>query len=116
MKLYLDEDISPKIAEKLREEGFDVISTHEVSNRELRDEEQLTYATSQKRFLVTYNRNDFLSLANLWYQNRISFYKILIILERRYPRSDFGAQIAALKKYLKTYAANQNIENCVNFV
>jgi len=61
VKLYLDEDMSSRVAQALRSKGFDVISSHEVGNDGLSDEEQLRYATKEGRHLVTYNAKDFLA-------------------------------------------------------
>jgi predicted nuclease of predicted toxin-antitoxin system len=77
VKLYLDEDMSSRVAQALRSKGFDVVSSHEVGNDGLSDEEQLHYATKEGRHLVTYNAKDFLALANQWYQRGRRFPKIL---------------------------------------
>jgi len=41
MKFYLDEDISPKISEMLRESRIDAVSTHEVGMNQAMDNEQI---------------------------------------------------------------------------
>jgi len=64
IKLYLDEDMSSRVAQALRSKGFDVLSSHEVGNDGLSDEEELRIATKEGRHLVTYNAKDFLALAN----------------------------------------------------
>ncbi len=53
MKYYLDEDISPKIAEILRKQNVDCISVHEVSMLQASDLEQLMMAAKKKRCLST---------------------------------------------------------------
>ena len=63
MKFYLDEYLSPKIAEGLRSKGIDVVSAHEAGNIQLSDPEQLSYATHERRCLVTRNARHFLLLA-----------------------------------------------------
>lgn len=40
MKFYLDEDISPKIAEVLRKHGVDVVSAHDIGMKGASDEDQ----------------------------------------------------------------------------
>ena len=42
--LYLDADISKKLAKQLRARGMDAISAHEVGNAELDDRAQMEYA------------------------------------------------------------------------
>jgi len=84
-KLYLDEDMRSRVAQALQDKGFDVLSSHEVGNDGLSDEEQLHYAAQEGRYLVTYNAKDFLALANPWYQQGRRFPKILILREKRSP-------------------------------
>ena len=55
VRLYLDEDMSSRVAQALRGKGFDVLRSHEVGNEGLSDEEQLCYAAQEGRHLVTYN-------------------------------------------------------------
>ena len=58
-KLYLNEHLSPRLAEQLRQHGFDVASTSEAGKGETDDDEQLAYAASEQRALVTFNHKDF---------------------------------------------------------
>jgi hypothetical protein len=62
VKLHLDEDISPVIAEILRRRGLDVSSAHEVGTTQLPDAQQLHHATQAERVLVTRNLRDFVVL------------------------------------------------------
>lgn len=64
MTFYLDENLSPRIAEMLRARGLDVVSAHEVAgNTQLDDRSQLLYATGARRGLVTCDVEDFAELA-----------------------------------------------------
>ena len=58
-KLYLNEHLSPRLAEQLRQHGFDVTATLEAKRGEADDDEQLAYAASEQRALVTFNHKDF---------------------------------------------------------
>ena len=62
MRLYLDEDINPKIAEILQRSGCNAVSTQGAGNRGADDEAQLVYASRIDAALVTRNRNDFIAL------------------------------------------------------
>lgn len=58
-KLHLNEHLSPRLAEQLREYGFDVTSTVELGMVEADDDEQLAYAAQEQRAIVTFNHKDF---------------------------------------------------------
>ena len=64
MKVYLDEDLSPAIADILRRKGLDATSTHEAGTVQLDDRAQLAYATREGRTIVTANVVDFIELAH----------------------------------------------------
>ena len=64
MKFYLDEDLAPKIAERLRKMGLDAVSALEVGNAQLSDRDQLRFAAEQGRCLVTRNARHFVLLAH----------------------------------------------------
>lgn len=66
VKLYLDEDVRPLLARVLRDRGIDCLSTHEAGNLERTDAEQLAFASSQGRTLVTFNVKDFVPLARVY--------------------------------------------------
>jgi len=63
VKFYLDEDLSPKIAERLRKKGVDAVSAIETGNLQISDREQLACAAREGRSLVTRNIRHFIVLA-----------------------------------------------------
>ena len=70
MKLYLDEDISPKVSVILRKKGMDAVSAHETGMLEASDEDQFSYAAAEGRAMVTRNRDDFITLT-------VQFFEVL---------------------------------------
>lgn len=58
-RLHLSEHLSPRLAAQLRTYGFDVTSTLELGMVEADDDEQLAYAASNQRAIVTFNHKDF---------------------------------------------------------
>ena len=64
IKLYLDEDVPYAFAQALSNRGVDVITTQQVGNDSLSDEEQLDYASKVSRTIFTHNKKDFLILNN----------------------------------------------------
>lgn len=77
MKLYLDENIAPALASVLRGRGYDVVSAHEVGMRGKKDEEQLEYAISQGRVLMTFNAKHFAPLAEKYFREGREHYGIV---------------------------------------
>jgi Domain of unknown function (DUF5615) len=67
VRFLLDEDLNPAVAEIGRGLGLDVVSVHEIDRRGFSDEEQLRFAITQHRTLVTRNRDDFLRLTRSFY-------------------------------------------------
>ena len=58
-KLHLNEHLSPRLAEQLRQYGFDVTSTVEQDLVAADDDEQLAFAATHQRAIVTFNHKDF---------------------------------------------------------
>lgn len=63
MKVYLDENLSPRVAARLRAAGLDVVSAYEVGNTQLDDRAQLRYAAGEGRAIATCDVVDFVELA-----------------------------------------------------
>ncbi|NER93715.1 MAG: hypothetical protein F6J86_07715 [Symploca sp. SIO1B1] len=57
--LYTDEDMSALVARLLRSRGLDVTTVPEQANLGKTDSEQLEFATSVGRCILTHNRVDF---------------------------------------------------------
>ena len=59
LKLYLDEDVHTFIAHALRLRGWDVLTTQEARRRGVDDLDQVNFATSRGRAILSYNIRDF---------------------------------------------------------
>ena len=102
MKLYLDEDISPKVAEILRKKRVDAISAHEIGMLESSDAQQLSFAATEGRALVTRNRDDFITLTVQFFE-ALKPHKGLIIVPYTVPGSEFSKLASLLIKYSKDH-------------
>ncbi len=63
IKLYLDEDVDPLLAQVLKDRGIDCLSTQEAHNLGWSDSDQLDFASRQGRAILTFNVKDFVRLA-----------------------------------------------------
>ena len=53
--LYLNHDVHKVAAKVLRAEGYDVVATGESGKENASDEDQVRYAATQQRALVSFN-------------------------------------------------------------
>ena len=81
--LYFDEDVSVGIVENLRTRGFDVLSAREADALGRTDDEQMLYAVSQRRAVVTHNRVDFEKQHVKFLESGMSHYGVIIVKRRR---------------------------------
>lgn len=102
VELYLDEDVSVLIAELLRARGFTVQTTQAAGRKEADDDEQLAYAVSGRRALLTHNRGDFARLAQEYFADGRKHYGIIIAV-RHPPR----AVVARLMTILNQTTADE---------
>ncbi|MFH1075886.1 MAG: DUF5615 family PIN-like protein [Pseudomonadota bacterium] len=99
MKYYLDEDLSPKIAELLRKQQVDCTSAHEVGMEQCSDFGQLEFAARNKRCMVTRNRNDFIHLTIQFFNDHLLHFGLLIV-----PYTIPGDRFSLIAKALIKYA------------
>ncbi len=77
VKLYLNENLSWRVARSLRGYGYDVVSSHEINMNTESDESQFELAVSQGRAIVTNNFGDFSDLHNLCVNEDKNHYGII---------------------------------------
>ena len=80
-KLHLNEHLSPRLAAQLRTYGFDVTSTLEMNMVEANDDEQLAYAASSRRAIVTFNHKDFAVRHNRYMEAGKEHWGIILSIE-----------------------------------
>ncbi|MBI3914439.1 MAG: DUF5615 family PIN-like protein [Chloroflexi bacterium] len=76
------------IAEALRQRGYDALGAAEAGMLERPDSEQLEYAASVGRAILTYNSHDYALLAGKWFEEgRVHSG---IILSQQFSKREFG--------------------------
>jgi hypothetical protein len=83
--LYLDEDVNVLIADLVRARGFRVMTTQVAGQVGTTDENQLAFATSQGKAILTHNRVDFEALAQRYFEEKKAHSGIIIAV-RRHPK------------------------------
>lgn len=74
VELYLDEDVDVLVADLLRRHGFPATTALEEAQLHRADHEQMAYAVTQQKTLVTHNRADFETLALSYFaEGRVHF-------------------------------------------
>jgi hypothetical protein len=102
VKLLLDEQISGKVAERLRQRGHDVTAaTDDPSLRSLKDPQLFEVAQEQGRALVTYNRVDFEPIIRKHAQVNREHHGLVIVHPVRFPSREFSRMAAAMEGLLE---------------
>jgi len=101
VKLLLDEQISGKVAERLRDRGHDVTAaTDDPSLRGLSDPDLFEVAQQQGRASVTYNRVDFEPIIREYAQTNREHHGLVIVHPTRLPSWEFARLAIAIEEIL----------------
>lgn len=82
IELYLDEDVDVMVADLLQARGFEALTAQQADQLGKKDEQQLAYAVSLHRALLTHNRPHFEALAQQYFQAGQTHYGIFIAVRR----------------------------------
>ena len=116
MRLFLNEQISPVVSSRLREQGLDVVSPSDVRTRGASDAAQFEWAAINGRAVVTYNIPDFRPLADQYLARGRDHWGLIFVSERTIPQPDIGALIRALEAALRAYPADDALRNQMVFL
>jgi predicted nuclease of predicted toxin-antitoxin system len=81
--LYFDEDVSVGIVENLQTRGFDVLSARDAGALGKADDEQMLYAVSERRAVVTHNRADFEKQHVKFLESGMNHYGVIAVKRRK---------------------------------
>ena len=96
MRYYLDADLDPDSAVAARARGIDIVSAYECGASALTDEAQLARAASERRCIVTFNRDDFQVVTRMAYDKNAPHCGVLIVIPQwRYSRHGVIAKALA---------------------
>lgn len=100
--LYTDEDVYGQVAGQIRARGYDALSTFEANNQGLGDAEQLEFAISQGRTILTHNTADFESLHQQYIKNNNEHFGIVVS-----PQSGIGEIVRKVLRMLDQVDAEE---------
>jgi predicted nuclease of predicted toxin-antitoxin system len=101
-KLHLNENLSPRFAEQLRRQGFDVTSTQEAEMLAASDEEQLAHACAEQRAILTFNVGDFVALHHQYIASGKEHWGIVLS-----SREAIGVLLQRILRLLNSVAAEE---------
>lgn len=101
MRLLLDEQISGKVAVRLREKNFDVLATSdEPALRGLSDPDLFEAAQAEGRAVATYSRDDFEAVVRRHAELGREHEGLILIHPVRFPGQGFGTLVKAFARLL----------------
>ncbi len=109
--LYFDEDVDARLAEALRQRGYDVETTREVGLLGVSDQQQLIYAVSQNRALVTHNIKHFPGIHTAWLEKGQKHWGIIILT----GQPEVGVWLRRMKNLLNHFS-KEELRNCLLFL
>ena len=100
--LYIDADVSSELARQLRKRNYDAISATESGRQHLTDREQLDYAISEKRAVLTFNNRHFEPLYEEYWNANKEHYGIIV--SEQIP---LGEMLRRMLKLLDSVSADE---------
>lgn len=98
IELYLDEDVHVMVADILQGRGFVATIARDEKQLAVSDEEQLAYAVSQQKALLTHNRYDFEVLAREYASAGKMHYGIILAV--RYPPYEIARRLMRILNHV----------------
>jgi predicted nuclease of predicted toxin-antitoxin system len=112
VRLYFDRHIMTRLAVDLRERGFNVLTTEEAGKDTASDEEQLAFATSEGRSILTFNIRDFAPLHEHWTATNRPHAGIVV--SRQLGNRQYGVILHRMVRLLDHFTAEEMLGNFVH--
>jgi predicted nuclease of predicted toxin-antitoxin system len=112
VRLYFDRHIMTRLATDLRGRGFDVLTTEQAGKDTAPDEEQLAFATAQKRAILTFNIRDFAPLHEQW--QTAGRPHAGIIVSQQLGSREYGLLLQRMLRLLNHFTAEEMGSNFVH--
>ncbi|SRR6266849_3522261 len=112
VQLYLDRHIMARLAIDLRAQGFDVLRTEEAGKDSASDEEQVAFATQERRSILTFNIRDFAPLHERW--QAAGRHHAGMIVSQQLGGRQYGLLLQRMQRFLNHFTAEQMVDNFVH--
>jgi predicted nuclease of predicted toxin-antitoxin system len=112
VRLYLDVHVTWNLVADLRSRGYDVVSTQESGLLTASDDEQLEYAATNGRAIVTFNIRDFAPLHAAWLASGRTHRGIIV--SQQLGNRQYGQLLQRLTRLLNCYSADDMRSNLVH--
>lgn len=113
IKLYTDADVHGKLAGLIRQHKFDAVSAYEAGNSRLDDPDQLAYAVSQRRAILTCNIRHFAPLFDAYWQTGRKHYGIIV--SAQLPVGEMLRRVLRLLDNVPAGEMQNNYKNLAEF-
>jgi predicted nuclease of predicted toxin-antitoxin system len=112
VRLYFDRHIMKRLTVDLRGRGYDVLTTEEAGKDTASDEEQLAFATAEKRAIFTFNIRDFAPLHEVW--RAAGRPHAGIIVSQQLRSREYGQLLQRMLRLLNHFTAEEMVGNLVH--
>jgi len=112
LRLYLDRHVMTRLAIDLRGRGYDVLTTEEADKNTALDEEQLAFATAERRCIVTFDIPDFAPLHEQWLAAGRPHAGIIV--SQQLGSRQYGLLLQRTLRLLNHFTAEEMISNFVH--
>jgi predicted nuclease of predicted toxin-antitoxin system len=112
VRLHLDRYIMFRLAVDLRGRGYDVLATEEAGRNTASDEEQLIFASPERRTILTFNIRDFAPLHEEWHA--AERFHVGILASQQLGSREYGLLLQRMLRFLNQFTAEEMMGNFVH--